>query len=486
MATQVVPSSSALRYARAAHEAGCPEDQLRNFLRAGIVLQPQQLKASAAARLCDREDGPVKIGYGGARGGGKSHWGIAQVVADDCVRFPGLKFLYLRKVGKAGREAVQDLRRSVLHSVPHVYLEQKNQIVLPQHGNARVILGNFQTDKDIDKYLGLEYDGALIEEATQLTSSKVKEIGTCVRTGKPGWRPRMYYTTNPGNVGHGWFKALFIAPLRRGDERETRFVQATVRDNSFVNAGYRSELEALTGWQRKAWLDGDWEIAAGQYFTNWRHDIHVREFEFQRHWTAYGSLDYGVTHFTTFYLIGQDDDGNIYVTEEHGERGWLPKRHAPAIHALLGRHGLEAKQLRELVGGHDVFQTGKDRDGATIADQYEELGLEFERANIDRVNGAAEILSRLGDPDAEDLDGKPQPIPPTLFVHPRCGHLIETLPLLEHNPKRPEDVLKRNCDDDGNGGDDWYDGFRYGVMATKAPPPNTVSRTKTQILRRMS
>lgn len=485
MATaKVVPSSDALRYARAAQEAGVSEDQLRNFLRAGVVLQPQQLKASAAARLCDREDGPVKVGYGGARGGGKSHWGIAQVVADDCVRFPGLKFLYLRKVGKAGREAVSDLRRSVLARTPHTYLEQKHQIVLPN--GSHVILGNFQSDRDIDKYLGLEYDGLLLEEATQLTASKVKEIQTCLRTSKPGWRPRAYYTTNPGNVGHGWFKALFITPLRKRQERETRFIQATVRDNSFVNTGYRAELEALTGWQRRAWLDGDWEIAAGQYFTNWRQDLHVREFEFQRHWTAWGALDYGVTHYTVFYLFGQDGDGNVYITEEHGQRGWLPKRHAPAIHALLGRHGLAVKQLRELVAGHDIFQAGKDRDGATIADQYEEHGLEFERANIDRVNGAAEILSRLGDQDAEDLDGKPQPIQPTLFVHPRCVNLIETLPLLEHDPKRPEDVLKVDCDDDGNGGDDWYDAARYGVMAAKAPPANTIQRTKAQVFRRMS
>ena len=53
--------------------AGCPRDQVKNFLRAGVVLQPRQLAASAAARLCDQADGPTAIGYGGARGGGKSH-----------------------------------------------------------------------------------------------------------------------------------------------------------------------------------------------------------------------------------------------------------------------------------------------------------------------------------------------------------------------------------------------------------------------------
>ena len=57
-------------FIKAAFKAGCPEDQAVNLLRARIALQPRQLEASAAARRCDLPDGPVAIGYGGARGGG--------------------------------------------------------------------------------------------------------------------------------------------------------------------------------------------------------------------------------------------------------------------------------------------------------------------------------------------------------------------------------------------------------------------------------
>ena len=63
---------------KAAIAAGCPEDQTRNFVAAKLWLQERQLVASAAARLCDLPDGPTAIGYGGARGGGKSHWLLAQ------------------------------------------------------------------------------------------------------------------------------------------------------------------------------------------------------------------------------------------------------------------------------------------------------------------------------------------------------------------------------------------------------------------------
>src|SRR5882672_3397907 len=116
------PASPAfVRYVKAAKVAGCPKDQLKNFLRAGVVLQPRQLAASAAARLCDRAEGPTAIGYGGARGGGKSHWLLAQMGADDCQRVPGLKCLLLRKVGKANMEHFEDLRQRLFSKLKHEF-----------------------------------------------------------------------------------------------------------------------------------------------------------------------------------------------------------------------------------------------------------------------------------------------------------------------------------------------------------------------------
>src|SRR6476646_8586125 len=91
-------------FAAAARLAGCSPDQTANFVRPGVIPQPKQLLASAAARACDLPHGPTSIGFGGARKGGKSFWLLAQVGLDDCQRFPGLKCLLLRKVGKAGRE----------------------------------------------------------------------------------------------------------------------------------------------------------------------------------------------------------------------------------------------------------------------------------------------------------------------------------------------------------------------------------------------
>jgi len=458
-------------YLLAARAAGCPEDQMENFLRAEILLQPRQMAASAAARRCDRPDGPTAIGYGGARGGGKSHWLLAQMGADDCQRVPGLKCLLLRKVGKANMEHFEDLRKRLFHSLKHDFAAYRG--VLTFANGSRIIAGHFQAEKDIDAYLGLEYDVIGIEEATTLTARKFQDISTCCRTSKPNWRPRIYSTTNPGGVGHAWYRSKFVNPLAANRQTATVFVPARVDDNQFNNPEYRKVLEGLTGWQKRAWLEGDWDIAAGQFFTTFRRDVHViDDFDDTRAREWFVALDYGFAHYTVALLGCTDGDGNTFVVDEHAERLWLPQRHATAIRAMVGRHRiavpqrwrteqpetrpLELGDLKRFVAGADVFS--RQSDGTTIAGQYAREGITLRPASMDRVNGWAAVLQGLGDLDAK--------IGAKLFFHRRCGRLIETLPALQHDPNRPEDVLKVDADEDGIGGDDAADCLRY-LVATK-------------------
>jgi hypothetical protein len=129
------------RYLTTARAAGCPEDQMVNFLRAEILLQPRQMAASAVARLCDKPDGPTAIGCGGAQGGGKSHWLLAQMGADDCQRVAGLKCLLLRKVGKANMEHFEDLRKRLFSGLKHEFAAYRG--VLTFANGSRIIAGIF-------------------------------------------------------------------------------------------------------------------------------------------------------------------------------------------------------------------------------------------------------------------------------------------------------------------------------------------------------
>ena len=442
-------------FAKAAVNAGCPQDQLLNLVRGKACLQERQLVACAAARLCDQPNGPTAVGYGGARGGGKSHWLLAQMGVDDCQRISNLKCLLLRKVGKANLEHFEDLRRKLFNELPHEFSAFRG--ILTFANGSRIIAGHFQNEKDIDAYLGLEYDVIGIEEATTLTSRKYQDITTCCRSSKPNWRPRIYSTTNPGGVGHAWYRTKFVAPLLEHRETDTRFIPARVTDNRWNNPDYVRVLEGLTGWQKRAWLDGDWDIAAGQYFTNFRREVHVLpQFDDSRAVEWFAALDYGFAHYTVALLGCRDGDGNTFIVDEHAERLWLPQRHAAGIRAMLARHGLDPAGLRRFSAGADVFS--RQGDGSTVAQAYDRLGIRLKPASMDRLNGWAEVMQGLGEPE--------NGVKPTLFIHQRCKRLVETIPTLQHDPNRPEDVLKVDADEDGVGGDDAADCLRY-LVATK-------------------
>jgi hypothetical protein len=123
---------------------------------------------------------------------------------------------------------------------------------------------------------------------------------------------------------------------------------------------------------------------------------------------------------------------------------------------MFSRHCLHA--LSRFVAGADVFS--RQCDGTTLAQQYARESIVLRPANTDRINGWAEILERLGNPSAG--------ISPLMFIHQRCARLIETLPNLQHDPNRPEDVLKVDADNDGQGGDDAADALRYLVASNRS------------------
>ncbi len=467
-------STALARYIETAREAGCPRDQVESFLRAGAILQPKQLLFAAAARECDKPGGPVEVGFGGARGGGKSHVTFVQVAIDDCQRVPGLKVLFLRKVGRSGKESFEDLRLRTLNALPHKTTSYG--LIFPN--GSRIYIGHFQNESDVDKYLGLEYDVIVIEEHTTLSTSKVKAIATVNRSSKPDFRPRIYATTNPGGIGHAGFKKRFIMPWRKGEEADTRFIPSTVYDNRLINPEYRATLERLTGWQRDAWLHGDWDALGGTFFTNWHYETHVispEKIAVPRGFDWGLSLDYGVAHLTVAHLWAYGKN-RYYCVDEYAARRKLVEQNAAGIHDMLARHEVDPDKLRFRVAGADLFSRRESRDRKgnsvfrTIADDYKECGLIFRSAVTDRIAGAGAIFRLLGDPkiSEEEIAGGVPEVDPQLYFFDRCSRIIEQIPAMEHDPKRGEDVLKVDVDEDGDGGDDAYDSGRYGVMAMVA------------------
>lgn len=432
--------------------AGVSEDQFNNLTRFQYIPEPKQLAFHAAARECDKPDGPTMVAFGGSRGQSKSHAQFAQALCDDMQRRPGLKFLYLRKVAKRASESFADLRRNVLAHVPHE--ARKNDITMPN--GSFMLMGGFRTESEIDSYLGLEYDSIIIEDVTTLSEFKINAIRGSLRSAKPDWRPRMYLSFNPGGIGHAWARKTFWEPYKKHQETDTRFIHAKLGDNSHINPDYEKYLKSLHGWMYKAWCLGDMEISAGRFFTNWDENIHVVSgFGIPENWTVFGAMDYGLRHWNASLLAAKSGDGDFYVIAEHAARQQLVAQNAPEIIASFSDAGIPLGRLTEFAAGHDVF-INRGNTETTVADKFSEYGINLTPATLDRVNGAANISNLLGNPEAS--------IQPRLFIFDTCPRTIEQLPEMLHDPRKGEDVLKVDCNSEGEGGDDFYDALRYLLM----------------------
>lgn len=448
------------------------QEQVKNFLQAGVIIQQKQWEFAAAARECDRQDGPKQIMSAGGRGSAKSHAIFAQIFCDDCQRIPNLKVLCLRKVGRANKEQTQDFRKKLLLHLPHNYREQQQTITFTN--GSLVILGNFKDEKDIDKYLGLEYDLIYIMEANQLTRSKIINILSCLRTNKENWRPRCYLDTNPGGISHAEHKFIFVEPWKRKQQTETRYIHSTVDDNKYVDEGYKEYLEKLVGWQREAWLHGSWEFMAGAFFSNFHPDIHVYpNAQTQLNERAvtrwFAGLDYGFSHPTAFILCCEDEGGNIFVVAEYLEANAIIEEHSANIRDLLALHHLTPDDLEFIAAGRDCFKV--DKDGSTVATEYGERGILLTAVHIDRINAWSQVAEVFGAIEHQ--------IKPRCFIHKNCTQVIQQIQSAQSDPKKPNDILKQNCDPETlEGGDDGLEGFRnaivmaYSSLLTHATPMN--------------
>lgn len=424
----------------AAHSAGCTEDQMENFVTAGYVIlsgddgHPGYEKFHAWAREADLPGGPEWIALGGKRGPGKSYAVMAQCGLDDMQRVAGLKGLFLRKIQKSAAESMEDLVRRVFNYVPH---SQTNDGIRLKNV-SQLVIGGYKDENDIDKYLGIEYDFIVIEEATQLSQLKVLKIRGSLRTSKAGWRPRIYLTTNADGIGLLWFKNMFLVPARAHAEKETRFLDVSHVVNPFINPEYNAWLATLTGNLGKAWNEGDWDAFAGMAFPEWNRRRHVvKPFAIPDHWVKLKATDWGsAAPFCTLWGAENPDTGRIYVYRELYKAGLTDRQQARTILAMSPPnevyliHYADPSIWEKKSHRGEVFST---------ADEYREEGIILTRADNDRIAGMRRVHSALADlPDGR----------PGIIFFNTCPHIIEQISSLASGepPRDPEDIADNQED----------------------------------------
>ena len=218
--------------------------------------------------------------YGGARGGGKS-WAMRRKAVLLALNYPDLNILILRRTLPELRVNIVEPLMKELYGFAEYNVTER---VFRFPNGSKIRMGFCDSEADVYQYQGHEYDVICLEEATHFTETQMQFLTTCNRSVRTDFTPRMYYTCNPGGVGHGWVKERFITaaqPMQTIWEQfkvrfpdgheETRwksriFVPSSVFDNKILlanNPDYLTSLASMPEQERKALLYGS-SSATGQ------------------------------------------------------------------------------------------------------------------------------------------------------------------------------------------------------------------------------
>lgn len=394
-----------------------------------IVLEKPQAKQAEFLEATTRY-----VGFGGARGGGKS-WAIRIKATMLGLNFAGIRMLLLRKTYPELKENhILPLMQMLIGMASYKEVDKAFTFT----NGSRLKLGYLSCDADVLQYQGQEYDVIFLDEATHFTEFMFKMLTASLR-GANKFPKRFYITCNPGGIGHNWVKRLFItrdyAPTENSNDYT--FIQSKVYDNKILmenDPDYVKMLENLPETQRKAWLEGDWEIFDGQYFPEWNYEIHTcAPFEIPGNWDVYTTMDYGLD-MLAHHWIAVDPKNNVYVIKELCAKGKIVSE---AVDEIKKR---ETEKIYARIAPPDLWNT-QTSTGKSTAILFNEAGLMLQKANNDRVAGWLSLRELLKIRDILLEDGTTVK-KSRLKVFRNCKNLIESMPALQFDDKNPNDAAK--------------------------------------------
>ena len=419
--------------------------------------------------------GRKHVGFGGARGGGKS-WSVRTKAKILAVSYKGIKILIVRRTfPELVNNHINQLREE-LHGVAKY---NKTEKVFTFPNSSTIKFGYCNNDKDLDQYQGAEYDVIFLDEATQLQEMWIKKITACVR-GVNDYPKRIYYTCNPGGASHGYFKRLFIDKQYEAGEYpdDYSFIQALVTDNKALmesQPDYIKQLEALPPKLREAWLYGRWDIFEGQFFEDFRTTPDIEkcaeagitpEQALQQHrwthviepfdinkgdcrgWNIMRSYDFGYNKPFSLGYWAIDYDGVLYrIMEMYGctqtpDEGvkWSPDEQFRRISEFEREHPwLKGRKIVDSVADPAIWDCSR---GESIADTASKYGIYFSPGDNERIAGWMQVHYRL----QFDQNGYAR-----MYVFNNCKAFIRTMPLMMYSETKPEDLdtkLEDHCPDE--------------------------------------
>ena len=395
------------------------------------------------------------IGYGGAAYGAKTYglMGLNQILA---YAYPGIKIALFRRIYKEFEGA-----GSPIQYARELYTgtaKERDGGLEWNFGNtgSSLYMHHCEHEKDAYIYQGKSFDVLEFDEATHFPWIIVDTLKTWNRLGSECGlkKPFCIMTSNPGNVGHGWYMQLFnlerFEKWIRGEwstpqkflnpnnkYSEVFFIPSFISDNKIGtdrDPEYESRLRERDPDLAEAMIKGDWRVFSGMAFRQWDPNVHVinqkdlpADFKTYPKWRA---VDWGYdAPFCCLWGAHDPATGRVFVYREVYAAGLTDSQQALEI--VTNSPPEEGANIT--YGDPISFSIKHSRQGLiyTSADEYRENGVMIWNADNDRINGKKKIDQRL----ATIQDGKPG-----LIITDNCINLVRTLPKLARSQKNPEDV----------------------------------------------
>lgn len=389
--------------------------------------------------------------YGGAAGGGKSYFirwcavalllkwaseGHKNVtVGIFCEDYPAVRGRQLSKVQIEFPSWLGKLDKS-----NHEF------VLAPAYGSGVIAFRNLD---DPSKYLSFEFAAELIDEVTKNERETFDLLRMRLRW--PGIEDTKFIAaSNPGGIGHGWVRRLWIDRDFREEtftdtfnEDQIAYTRALYSDNPHLPKNYGSLLASLPEALRRAYMDGDWDVFDGQYFTEFRRDIHVMEpydpsdtatWDWFHSYPTICGLDYGYRNESAV-VFAKEIDGEFYIFDE------LYKKQL--TYEMLRDEIMSRGWNPEMIYADPAIWAKKD-DPRSGADRMKPLPVQ--KASNERIIGWNFVKQAM-------LEGK-------LHIFSTCKHLIRTIPDQVYDETKIEDL-------DTDGEDHLPDALRYLIASRK-------------------
>lgn len=388
----------------------------------GIELLPKQKE------FCDSRQEEVL--YGGACAGGKT---FVQIYDSwlKAIEYPGIRQIFFRQELTMLDLEVIPLTLALYDTSLATYNNQKNKWIF---NNGSVIqFAYLSTDKDLNRYQGASFHIIRYDEATHFTQKQLTFLKSWMRS-TDAYPKQIKYSTNPGGAGHLYLKERFVDDYTTRDGKNSLllFIPAFLSDNPHItknDPGYAARIGGGDAELRRKLLEGDWDVCEGQFFQEFKRDIHiVQPFELNKNWKRFLSMDYGLDMLSVYwYALSPHND--VIVYRELYQPNLNLSQAAKAVSELITENYMYISASPDLWNRRqETGQSGKDI--------MQKAGLKkLLKANDSRVIGWRTLREFLT--PYEDGQGIKTA---KLRIFSTCYNLIRCLPALQHDKHNPEDA----------------------------------------------